>query len=94
MNTQKHNYTDEELEILDYVENQNPKSVPNIKEEVERYRKIFKENATARKAISLRLLERDLHKIRTRALVLGIPYQTLIGSIVHQYAKGDLIGKE
>ena len=38
--------------------------------------------------ISIRLSERDLMLIRARALDLGIPYQTLIGSILHQYAEG------
>lgn len=94
MNTKKFDYTSDELALLDYVEKQNPTSIANVAEEVRRYRKIFKENSTARKAVSLRLLERDLCKIRTKALVLGIPYQTLIGSIIHQYAKGDLVGKE
>jgi len=40
--------------------------------------------------ISIRLSERDLMLIRARALELGIPYQTLIGSILHQYAKGKV----
>ena len=40
--------------------------------------------------ISIRLSERDLMLIRARALELGIPYQTLIGSILHQYAEGKV----
>ena len=40
--------------------------------------------------ISIRLSERDLMLIRARALDLGIPYQTLIGSILHQYAEGKV----
>jgi predicted DNA binding CopG/RHH family protein len=38
--------------------------------------------------ISIRLSERDIMLIRARALELGLPYQTLIGSILHQYAEG------
>jgi predicted DNA binding CopG/RHH family protein len=40
--------------------------------------------------ISIRLSERDLMMIRARALELGMPYQTLIGSILHQYAEGKV----
>jgi predicted DNA binding CopG/RHH family protein len=35
--------------------------------------------------INIRLSSRDLQAIRTRALQAGIPYQTLISSILHQY---------
>jgi predicted DNA binding CopG/RHH family protein len=40
--------------------------------------------------ISIRLSEKDLMKLRAKALELGIPYQTLIGSILHQYAEGKI----
>jgi len=90
----KAQYTDEELEILDFIEGENADSVPNLESEKERYKKIFSENATKRKAVSLRLLERDLQKIRTKALAQGIPYQTLISSIVHQYVNDRLVPKD
>jgi predicted DNA binding CopG/RHH family protein len=35
--------------------------------------------------INIRLSSGDLQAIRTRALQAGIPYQTLITSILHQY---------
>jgi predicted DNA binding CopG/RHH family protein len=35
--------------------------------------------------INIRLSSHDLQAIRTRALQAGIPYQTLISSILHQY---------
>lgn len=40
-----------------------------------------------RKSIHLKLQERDVQKIRAIAYEQGIPYQTLIDSIIHQYAK-------
>jgi predicted DNA binding CopG/RHH family protein len=43
---------------------------------------------TKRKSIHLKIQERDIQKIRTIAYKKGIPYQTLIGSIIHQYAQG------
>lgn len=93
MNIKQHKYTDEELELLDYIDNQNPDSVPDVEVEKERYKKIFMENATRRKQVNLRILERDLYKFKTKALVQGIPYQTLISSVLHQYVNGELVSK-
>jgi len=44
-----------------------------------------------KKQISARLSERDLTRLKARALEKGIPYQTLLSSIVHQYVEGRLI---
>jgi len=43
-----------------------------------------------RRAINIRLPERDLRKIKLMAQQDGIPYQTLIASIVHRYSEGTL----
>ena len=40
--------------------------------------------------INIRLSSGDLHAIRTRALQEGIPYQTLISSVLHKYVSGTL----
>lgn len=36
--------------------------------------------------INLRLTERDLHRLKSKAIEEGIPYQTLAASILHKYA--------
>jgi predicted DNA binding CopG/RHH family protein len=43
---------------------------------------------------SLRLDASDVSKIRDEADRLGIPYQTLIGSIIHRYVNGQLLDKK
>ena len=40
--------------------------------------------------LNIRLSEVDLLKIKARAHEIGVPYQTLIGAVLHQYANGDL----
>jgi predicted DNA binding CopG/RHH family protein len=40
--------------------------------------------------INIRLSRVDLQAIRTRALQEGIPYQTLITSVLHKYVSGTL----
>ena len=40
--------------------------------------------------INIRLSSGDLQAIRTRARQEGIPYQTLISSVLHKYVSGTL----
>ena len=42
------------------------------------------------KRINLRLTQKDYHQIQIKAIEEGIPYQTLISSIVHKYLNGSL----
>lgn len=42
------------------------------------------------KKISIRISSRDLTAIQVKALQEGIPYQTLVASIIHKYVSGDL----
>lgn len=45
------------------------------------------------KRINLRLSQKDYHQIQIKAVEEGIPYQTLISSIVHKYLNGSLTPK-
>ncbi|AGH94272.1 hypothetical protein [Pseudobdellovibrio exovorus] len=47
----------------------------------------------AKTPISIRLESVVLSELKTEALRLGIPYQTLIGSILHRYATGELVDR-
>jgi len=42
------------------------------------------------KRINIRISSRDLRAVQSRAVKEGIPYQTLIASIVHKYVSGSL----
>lgn len=42
------------------------------------------------KRINIRISGRDLTAIQRRAMEQGMPYQTLIASIIHKYAAGSL----
>jgi predicted DNA binding CopG/RHH family protein len=42
------------------------------------------------KRINIRISSRDLDAIQKRALMEGIPYQTLVSSILHKYVSGSL----
>lgn len=44
--------------------------------------------------INIRLASRDLRALQAHALREGIPYQTLISSVLHKYAEGQLVEKD
>lgn len=44
--------------------------------------------------ISIRLDGNDLGDVKREALRLGMPYQTLISSVLHRYITGELIDKK
>ena len=45
------------------------------------------------KRINIRISSRDLESLQRRALKEGIPYQTLVSSILHKYVSGSLLDK-
>lgn len=45
----------------------------------------------SKRPISLRVAGNDLADIKNEAERLGMPYQTLINSILHQYITGQLV---
>ena len=49
------------------------------------------ETARKSRAISLRLSEQDLEMTKLRASREGVPYQTLISSIIHKYVTDQLV---
>lgn len=42
------------------------------------------------KNINIRLQEATLNKLKAKAAEEGLPYQTLIGSVLHKYVNGTL----
>ena len=44
-----------------------------------------------KKVITLRLIERDIKALKAKASEEGLPYQTMITSIIHKYLTGALV---
>jgi predicted DNA binding CopG/RHH family protein len=51
---------------------------------------VAKETLKKSRNINIRLTENDLVSIKMLAAREGLPYQTLIGSLIHKYAAGSL----
>jgi predicted DNA binding CopG/RHH family protein len=62
----------------------------------EKRKRIEKTISHARKnrAISLRISTYDLEKVKEKAELQGLPYQTLINTIIHKYVTNQLFEKE
>jgi predicted DNA binding CopG/RHH family protein len=80
----------QERDIEEAIENETLVPVENEEEWKEKLRLAARATLAKNRHISIRLWEPDLEKLKARALELGIPYQTLIGSILHQYAEGRM----
>ncbi|WP_136514192.1 CopG family antitoxin [Geomonas edaphica] len=80
-----------EDDIMASFESGEWQSVPGLKEETARYASSASATLTKDKRINIRLSSRDLEDIQMRAAEEGMPYQTLIASILHKYASGRLI---
>ncbi|MCG2725265.1 MAG: antitoxin [Elusimicrobia bacterium] len=84
---------EEEKNILNAYKKSNLSSVPNIKKEIGKYREYAKHTLQKNKRINIRLSERDLIHIQRKAVEEGLPYQTLVSSILHKYIAGFFIEK-
>jgi predicted DNA binding CopG/RHH family protein len=78
----------EERILLRSLEAGEWRSVPDFEREKERYRQYALAALRKDKRINIRIPERDLVLIQQRALEEGLPYQTLISSILHKYISG------
>ena len=83
----------EEEEILDSFERGEWQKVKNLKGEIEKHQEYARKTLKKDKRINIRLSTKDLEEIQALAAEHGIPYQTLISSILHRYVHGGLIDK-
>ena len=65
---------------------------PHLAAEKKRFQKIAKVHALKNKRVSLRMSEWDFARIQEEALTVGLPYQSLLSSIIHKYLTGQLHG--
>ncbi|BAL26386.1 hypothetical protein [Azoarcus sp. KH32C] len=79
----------EELEILDAYEKGQLKSVAT-KAEIAKFKAAARATAIKDRRVNIRLSSGDLNDIQVKALEEGIPYQTLIASVLHKYVTGRL----
>ncbi len=80
----------EERDLLESVESDEWKPVSGKDAELARYKDYARATFRKDQRINIRISGKDLDSLKKRALVEGIPYQTLITSILHKYLSGLL----
>ncbi len=78
----------EEKEILAAYDRVDVRSVKGLQKELVRHSKVAENTFKKDARINIRIASRDLRALQKRALAEGIPYQTLIASVLHKYAEG------
>lgn len=66
---------------------------PAPREEMEKIGAIL-DSARKTRNINIRIAERDLDLLKARSRDEGLPYQTLIASILHKYVSNRLVDEE
>ena len=89
----KLNLQQDELELLASYEAEEWKSAKKLKEQKEKYRTYAKATFRKDKRVNIRISEKDLLALQKRAIRQGIPYQTLISSVLHKYVNDRFIEK-
>ena len=84
---------EEERDLMESIEKDEWRSVKHIKKEKEKAIAAARNTLKKDKRINLRLTQKDYHQIQVKAIEEGIPYQTLISSIIHKYLNGSLTPK-
>ena len=84
MGTRKLHFDQEEKEILQAIEKDEVVSVGLKKTELQELQEIARNTLVKTRAISIRISERDLLKIKAIAAQEGMPYQTFISSTLHK----------
>ena len=89
----KYKLDKEEQELLESIERGEWKSIKNLSAEKKRFQSYARATFAKNKRVNIRIAEKDLSAIQTKAVEDGIPYQTLMSSVLHKFVSGRLSEK-
>lgn len=84
----------EERDVLDRFERDELRTAPDAEREIKAARQAARNTFNKTKRVNLRVTERDFSLAHARAREEGIPYQTLLSSVIHKYLSGRLTEKK
>ncbi|MDO3376555.1 hypothetical protein [Geoalkalibacter halelectricus] len=85
------NLDNEEQDILESFEAGEWQPVKDQQEQAARHRRYAQNTLRKDRRVNIRISAKDLDEIQARAVEDGIPYQTLMASILHRYVTGRLV---
>lgn len=83
----------EEWELLESFEKGEWKLVANPPAEIQKHQQYARNTLKKDKRVNIRISSKVLEEIQVAAVQQGIPYQTLMASILHRYVHGSLTDK-
>ncbi len=89
----KYNLEKDEKEILKDFEKGDFVSVRNVNEEMHLAKRAANNFMKRNYRINIRISSADLNMARRIAVQEGLPYQTLLASIIHKFVTGHLVDK-
>ena len=84
----------EEQELLDSVERGEWRSVKNLEGEIKRHQQYARNTIKKDRRVNIRVSSKDLEELQAIAVADGIPYQTLMSSILHRFINGRLVDNQ
>ena len=86
----KYKLDKDEQEILDAIESGKWKVRKPTKAELEHYAQAARNTFRKDQRMNIRISKADMTGLKARAAEEGIPYQTLVASVLHKYVSGTL----
>lgn len=83
----------EEKKVLRSYERGTSKSVRPSKKVLRKYQDYARATYIKDRRVNIRLSSKDVEELQIRALEEGVPYQTLMASVLHKFVTGSLIEK-
>lgn len=87
----KYKLDKEEQDLLDSFERGEWHSVENLDAEKKRHQQYANNTIKKDRRVNIRMTSKDLAELQNMAMEDGIPYQTLISSVLHRYVGGRLV---
>ncbi len=83
----------EEQDLLDSFERGEWKPVANRKREITRHVGYAKNTLAKDRRVNIRISSKDLEELQAIAVEDGMPYQTLMASVLHRFVSGRFVEK-
>jgi predicted DNA binding CopG/RHH family protein len=91
----KERYLDnEEKELMESLEKDDWKPVEDLEAWKTRLSKTAVNTLAKDQRMNIRISKNDLYGIKVKAAEQGLPYQTLVASVIHKYVTGRLTEKQ
>lgn len=88
---QKTKLDKEEQDILDSFERGEWRPVANRSREIARHKRYARNTLAKDRRVNIRISSKDLEEIQALAVEDGMPYQTLMASVLHRFVSGRFV---